>query len=158
MTITYAPSGNILSDESKAIVIPVNTMGIAGAGLARQWALQYPDEHHLYGIVCRDKRFSIGEVLPVISAPNRLFLCFPTKIMPQRRSELVWIKDGLSDLRQLIPRLHITSLAIPALGCGLGGLSWQEVHPLITQYLRDQKIPIHVYLPKSLHGVTFARR
>ena len=32
MTITYITSGNILTDESKAIVIPVNTMGIAGAG------------------------------------------------------------------------------------------------------------------------------
>jgi len=40
MTITYVTSGNILTDESKAIVIPVNTMGIAGAGLARQWKIQ----------------------------------------------------------------------------------------------------------------------
>ena len=89
MTVTYITSGNILHDQSKAIVIPVNTMGIAGAGLARQWKIQYPDEHHLYGIVCKDKRFNIGEVLPVISAPNRLFICFPTKIVPQKRSELV---------------------------------------------------------------------
>ena len=95
MTITYVTSGNILSDESKAIVIPVNTMGIAGAGLARQWKIQYPDEHHLYGIVCKDKRFNIGEVLACVSVPNRLFLCFPTKIVPQKRSELAWIEERI---------------------------------------------------------------
>ena len=148
MTITYVTSGNILSDESKAIVIPVNTMGIAGAGLARQWKIQYPDEHRLYGIVCKDKRFSIGEVLPVISAPNRLFLCFPTKIIPQKRSELVWIEDGLSDLRQLIPTLLIKSIALPALGCGLGGLPWRDVKPLIEKHLGNLHIPVRVYLPR----------
>ena len=148
MTITYVASGNILSDEFKAIVIPVNTMGIAGAGLARQWALQYPDEHRLYGIVCKDKRFSIGEVLPVISAPNRLFLCFPTKIVPQKRSEIAWIEDGLYDLNQMIPNLLIKSLALPALGCGLGGLPWKDVKPLIEKYLGGLKIPVRVYLPR----------
>lgn len=148
MTITYVASGNILSDECKAIVIPVNTMGIAEAGLARQWALQYPDEHRLSGIVCMDKRFSIGEVLPVISAPNRLFLCFPTKIVPQKRSELVWIEDGLSDLRQLIPTLLVKSIALPALGCGLGGLPWKDVSPLIEKHLGGVKIPVRVYLPR----------
>lgn len=148
MTTTYVTSGNILSDESKAIVIPVNTLGIAGAGLARQWALHYPDEHRLYGIVCKHKRFSIGEVLPVISAPDRLFLCFPTKIVPQKRSELVWIEDGLSDLRRLIPTLLIQSLALPALGCGLGGLPWREVRPLIEKHLGGLKIPVRVYLPR----------
>jgi O-acetyl-ADP-ribose deacetylase (regulator of RNase III) len=148
VTITYITSGNILSDESKVIVIPVNTMGIAGAGLARQWKIQYPDEHRLYGIVCKDQRFNIGEVLPVISTPGRLFLCFPTKIVPQKRSELVWIEDGLSDLRRLISTLRIQSLALPALGCGLGGLLWKDVRPLIEKYLGGLKIPVRVYLPR----------
>ncbi len=52
MNITYITSGNILTDESKAIVIPINTMGIAGTGLALKWRIQYPDEHRLCGIVC----------------------------------------------------------------------------------------------------------
>ncbi|MBI1856354.1 MAG: macro domain-containing protein [Chloroflexi bacterium] len=147
MTIKYI-TGNILRDKSHAIVIPVNTLGIAGAGLAKQWALQYPDEHRLYAVVCKHKRFKVGEVLPVISASNRLFLCFPTKIVPRNRSELVWIEDGLSDLRRLIPALWIKSLALPALGCGLGGLPWKDVRPLIEKHLGGLKIPVRVYLPR----------
>ena len=79
MTITYITSGNILTDESKAIVIPVNTMGIAGAGLARQWKIQYPDEHRLYVEVCKDHRLNIGEVLALVSVPDRLFFAFPPR-------------------------------------------------------------------------------
>ncbi len=148
MTITYITSGSILTDESKAIVIPVNTMGIAGAGLARQWKIQYPDEHHQYVEVCKDKRFNIGEVLALVSISNRLFLCFPTKIVPQKRSELVWIEDGLPDLVRLVFTLQIKSLALPALGCGLGGLPWRDVKPLIEKHLGDLNIPVRVYLPR----------
>jgi len=147
MTIKFV-SGNILRDTSHAIVIPVNTLGIAGAGLAKQWALQYPDENRLYAIVCKHKRFKIGEVLPVISAPSRLFLCFPTKIVPRNRSELAWIEDGLSDLRRLIPTLWIGSLALPALGCGLGGLPWKDVRPLIERHLGDLNTVVNVYSPR----------
>ena len=148
MDITYVSTGNILIDESKAIVIPVNTMGIAGAGLARQWKIQYPDEHRLYVEVCKDHRLNIGEVLALVSVPDHLFLCFPTKIVPQKRSELVWIEDGLSDLRQLILTLLIKSIALPALGCGLGGLHWKDVKPLIEKHLGGLKIPVRVYLPR----------
>ena len=147
MTTTYVTSGNILTDESKAIVIPVNTMGIAGAGLARQWKIQYPDEHRLYVEVCKDHRLNIGEVLALVSVPDRLFLCFPTKIIPQKRSELAWIKNGLPDLVRLVFTLQIKSLALPALGCGLGGLPWWDVQPLIENHLGNLKIPVRVYLP-----------
>ena len=148
MTITYVTSGNILTDKSEAIVIPVNTMGIAGAGLARQWKIQYPDTHHLYVEVCKDQRLKIGEVLALVSVPDRLFICFPTKIVPQKRSELVWIEDGFPDLVQLVSTLQIKSLALPAVGCGLGGLPWRDVQPLIEKYLGNLRISVRAYLPK----------
>jgi len=141
-------TGDILRDHAEAIVIPVNTLGIAGAGLARQWKIQYPNEHRLYGIVCKDKRFNIGKVLPVISSPNRLFLCFPTKIVPQKRSELVWIEDGLSDLKRLVSTLRIRSLALPALGCGLGGLDWKTVRPLIETAFANSPADVRLYKPQ----------
>ena len=141
-------TGDILRDHAEAIVIPVNTLGIAGAGLARQWKIQYPNEHRLYGIVCKDKRFNIGKVLPVISSPNRLFLCFPTKIVPHKRSELAWIEDGLSDLKRLIPTLRIQSVALPALGCGLGGLDWKTVRPLIEAAFANSPADVRLYEPQ----------
>jgi len=141
-------TGDILRDHAEAIVIPVNTLGIAGAGLARQWKIQYPNEHRLYGIVCKDKRFNIGKVLPVISSPNRLFLCFPTKIVPRKRSELAWIEDGLSDLKRLIPTLRIQSVALPALGCGLGGLDWKIVRPLIEAAFVNSPADVRLYEPQ----------
>jgi O-acetyl-ADP-ribose deacetylase (regulator of RNase III) len=146
--ITYVYPGDILSDESEAIVIPVNTLGIAGAGLARQWKIQYPDEHRRYVLACKEKRLNIGEVLPVVSLSDHMFLCFPTKIAPRDRSKLEWVETGLSNLQWKATALWISSIALPALGCGLGGLPWEDVKPLIEKYLGCLDIPVRVYLPR----------
>ncbi|MFQ3610899.1 MAG: hypothetical protein SNJ72_05305, partial [Fimbriimonadales bacterium] len=40
------------------------------------------------------------------------------------------------------------SIAIPPLGCGLGGLRWQQVKPLIQKYLEPlQDVEVRVYEP-----------
>ena len=159
MTIKFI-SGNILGSELQAVVIPVNTLGIAGAGLARQWAIRYPAEVRVYITACKDKRLKVGGILPVLSSvDDHIFLCFPTKIAPQERSELIWIEDGLSELKRLVPHLRIQSLAVPALGCGLGGLRWNEVESLIERHLAELKALIHVYPPSLNHQrAIFSRR
>ena len=82
----------------------------------------------------------IGKVLSVKDGTGAL-VCLPTKTLPQYPSELKYIEKGLVALRQLIRSKEIKSLAIPALGCGLGGLSWADVQPLIEQYLRRSGNP-----------------
>lgn len=150
MAIKYK-QGNILNDTSRAIVIPVNTLGIAGAGLARQWALKHPQLHQVYAAACRDKKkpFKVGTILP-LRTPERIFLCFPTKIVPQRRSDLEWIEDGLYALKRYVSTRQIRSIAIPALGCGLGGLPWEEVKPLIESYFGELTVRVNVYPPRRV--------
>jgi O-acetyl-ADP-ribose deacetylase (regulator of RNase III) len=41
----------------------------------------------------------------------------------------------------------IASLALPALGCGNGGLEWSDVGPLIYRKLNKLAIDIEVYAP-----------
>jgi hypothetical protein len=60
---------------------------------------------------------------------------FATKDDCRNPSELIWIDDGLAYLAQMIMKLEFRSIAIPPLGCGLDGLDWNEVRPLIEQHL-----------------------
>lgn len=55
------------------------------------------------------------------------------------------VNHCLKRLRHQIEVEKITSLAIPALATGVGGLKWSEVKPLIEQHLGDLPIPIFVY-------------
>ena len=51
----------------------------------------------------------------------------------------------LRHLRQAIEKEGITSLALPKLATGVGGLDWDSVRPLIAQHLGDLGIPIYLY-------------
>jgi O-acetyl-ADP-ribose deacetylase (regulator of RNase III) len=64
---------------------------------------------------------------------------FPTKRHWKGKSCIEDIKSGLADLIGFVQQRQIRSVAIPPLGCGLGGLNWEEVRPLITEAF--QSIP-----------------
>jgi len=68
-----------------------------------------------------------------IKGPRRYIINFPTKQHWKSNSRLVDISAGLEDLVSVVKEQGISSIAIPALGCGNGGLDWRVVRPLIEQ-------------------------
>jgi O-acetyl-ADP-ribose deacetylase (regulator of RNase III) len=60
---------------------------------------------------------------------------FPTKRKWREKSRMEDIESGLTALVDKLRRLKTASVAIPPLGCGLGGLNWSEVRPLIERAL-----------------------
>lgn len=150
--INIVTNQNFLSDTSDGIVIPVNTAGVPGAGLALSWAKQYPDAAKLYKTACRNHSFGIGNILVVattpINKPLQHFLCFPTKEHWRNPSRMEYIEAGLPVLAKTCERLQLTSIAVPALGCGLGGLHWQDVNPVLIQYLGGHDMTVRLYPPK----------
>lgn len=79
------------------------------------------------GSSCRQCRGGPG------SRPRRLFN-FPTKRRWRDDSRLDDIEAGLRARLAEVPRLKPASMAVPALGCGLGGLAWADVKPLIEPH------------------------
>jgi O-acetyl-ADP-ribose deacetylase (regulator of RNase III) len=65
------------------------------------------------------------------------------------RSWLADIDSGLRDLRRVLRELEIASVAVPPLGCGLGGLSWADVRPRIEDALADLPTRVLVYEPQG---------
>ena len=118
--------GNLLAAEVDALVNAVNTVGVMGKGLARAFAA--------YRQACAAGSVTIGAMFVVDRAPAspRWIVNFPTKRHWRARSHLDDIRLGLVDLVAQVERRGIASIAIPALGCGLGGLDWAEVRPMIV--------------------------
>ena len=61
------------------------------------------------------------------------------------RATLPHVNHALRELRHLIDSEKFTSLALPRLSTGVGGLDWDDVYPLIQQHLGDLDIPVYVY-------------
>ena len=75
------------------------------------------------------------------------FLLFATKQHCKQPADLGGIAQGLAWIGENFRRQGITSLAMPALGCGLGRLSWSDVGPLMCRELSALGIPVWIYLP-----------
>ena len=131
--------GNIFDTAADALVNPVNCVGVAGAGLALQFRQRYPHSVQRYSAACRR-----GEVKPghgIITRTGRdepaYIVHLPTKRHWRDDSRLEDIEAGLFNLAGVIDQLRITSIAIPPLGCGLRGLRWEDVKPLIETAFAD---------------------
>jgi O-acetyl-ADP-ribose deacetylase (regulator of RNase III) len=56
------------------------------------------------------------------------------------------VTHALKELRRIIEEQGITSVALPRLATGVGGLEWADVEPLIESHLGDLRIPVIVYV------------
>lgn len=125
----------MLQAEADALVNPVNVVGVMGKGLALDFKRSYPAMFEAYARAARSGQLRMGrmdvhEVAPTGS--RRYVINFPTKAHWRDKSRLGDIRDGLADLVSVSQRLGLASIAVPALGCGLGGLAWPQVEPLVV--------------------------
>lgn len=153
VTMIIYQTGNILHDQADAIINTVNTVGVMGKGLALQFKKAFPDNFKAYKKACDDKSLVIGQVLSVplnsISAPFYV-INFPTKAHWKGHSKLEFIEQGLNSLKAEVKRLELKSVAIPALGSGLGGLPWQQVELFIKEHLADMPdVEWRIYPPQA---------
>lgn len=126
-----------------AIVVPVNTKGVPGAGLAKEVAKRYPEWAKRYRKAFpRGNNLKAGEkvCLHYIAECERNFwISLPTKAHWRDSTSASVIEAGLEVLSDALahahPRWKRVPLAVPALGCGLGGAKWEEVYPLLVKYL-----------------------
>jgi O-acetyl-ADP-ribose deacetylase (regulator of RNase III) len=149
--ITYK-TGNLLDAPVQALVNTVNTVGVLGKGIALQFKNNFPENTKAYLQAVKDGSLQLGtvQVVPVNTiGPVQYIINFPTKGHWRYPSRLEWIKNGLADLRAKIIQNHIQSIALPPLGCGNGGLNWQEVKPLIEAALADLPVEVLVYEPSA---------
>ena len=159
--------GDMFFSNLQTLTISVNLQGVMGKGLASRAKYQFPDVYVAYQDACRSKRItatkpylykregSLDEELADFGAdlatPNAVkwFLLFATKRKWRENSRLEDIEGGLDWVRRNFIQQGIQSLAMPALGCGLGGLNWKDVGPLMCKYLHGIGIDVAIYLPRE---------
>ncbi|MGH7145381.1 MAG: type II toxin-antitoxin system antitoxin DNA ADP-ribosyl glycohydrolase DarG [Planctomycetota bacterium] len=133
-------AGDILREETEAIVNTVNCVGIMGRGIALQFKNAYPANFKAYEAACKRGEVQPGRmfVFPTGQLTNpRLIVNFPTKRHWKGNSRIEDIDSGLHALIEVLREHAIKSIAIPPLGCGLGGLDWLVVRQHIERALKN---------------------
>jgi O-acetyl-ADP-ribose deacetylase (regulator of RNase III) len=128
--------GDILKADAEALVNTVNCVGIMGRGVALQFKKAFPSNFKAYEVACKANQVQPGKMF--VHDLNHLYnprfiINFPTKRHWKSNSRIEDIRSGLTDLITVVQQQYIRSIAIPPLGCGLGGLNWEDVKPIITE-------------------------
>ena len=143
--------GDLFQTDMDTIVITVNCVGVMGKGIALEMKNKAPEAYEKYLNLCSAGKMKIGESIiydeDLESLNGKKLLFFPTKSHWRTPSKLFEIKSGLKHFVENYGTMGIQSIAFPALGCGNGGLNWNDVKPMMIEYLEDLDIDIEIYLP-----------
>lgn len=147
--ITYL-RGNLLEDDAQALVNTVNTVGVMGKGIALQFKQRFPANFVAYAQACKLGQVQTGRMF--VTEPGELtgprwVVNFPTKQHWRDPSRMECVVDGLQDLRDFLMSNAVQSIALPALGAGLGGLPWAVVRGHIEAALGDLAVDVRMYEP-----------
>lgn len=148
-------NGDIFKAPCEALVNPVNCVGISGKGLAKEFKKRFPDAFIEYARACKAGDIKIGAVFATPAnkpAPSEklkppFVVHFPTKQHWRDDSFKAYITEGLVALRLHIMEARYRTIAIPALGCGNGGLEWSWVGPTIEDALQNVDAEVYLYEP-----------
>jgi len=144
--------GNLLAADVEALVNTVNTVGVMGKGIALQFKRAFPEMFKAYAAAADHGELELGRMhvwqSERLEGP-RYIINFPTKGHWRSSSRLADIDAGLDDLARVIDKYRIGSIAVPPLGCGHGGLAWDDVAPLIRTKLDLPGVDVRIYPPNG---------
>jgi O-acetyl-ADP-ribose deacetylase (regulator of RNase III) len=158
--VTYG-SGDLLAADTEALINTVNCVGVMGKGIALQFKRRYPEMFRAYEKACKRGDIAIGKMFVVetgeLEGPKYI-INFPTKKHWRGSSRLAYIEAGLVDLIRVVRELDITSVAVPPLGVGNGGLDWTDVEPrLVSAFQELPDVHAVIYPPsggaRAIEGV-----
>jgi O-acetyl-ADP-ribose deacetylase (regulator of RNase III)/uncharacterized protein YwgA len=151
--------GDLFASEAQTLVNTVNCVGVMGKGVALEFKKRFPRMARDYADRCNRSEVRLGEPYLYLDETGARIVNFPTKGHWRSPSRLADVERGLDHLAAHVDEWGVTSLALPPLGCGNGGLEWSEVGPLIYAKLQGLPIDVEVYAPygtpKSELGIEF---
>lgn len=141
--------GDMFATEADIRVNTVNCVGAMGAGVALAFKRRNPEMFKQYQADCKVGKVRPGEMYVWKSLTGDWIVNFPTKRDWRDPSRYEDIESGLAALRDYLLELGNVSVALPALGCGNGGLEWTKVSAMIEKSLEGLDAHIKVFAPSA---------
>lgn len=140
--------GNIFDTEAKMIGHGVNACGVMGGGIALQFRERYPAMHEAYVNICK------AATNPLESLPGKVMFweesdfCVAnlfTQDKPGPNARYSWTISALKDAFEVAEEYKFSSIAIPRIGCGIGGLDWAQMYYYLLEAFGEHEIDLEVW-------------
>lgn len=143
--ITYI-KGNIFESSADALVNPVNCVGVMGKGLAKEFKYHFPKNYEAYKRYCDAEQLRPGEIFFSFEK-NTAIINVATKDHWRDESTYQWVAQVIDMIKYFCIREKVKSVAIPALGCGNGGLRWNVVKSFFDEKFKDVNFKVEIFEP-----------
>lgn len=122
----------------------VNSQGSMAGGIAKEFARRYPDMRDNYADLCERGRIRPGRVL-IHGASDHYVMNMVTQVNPGADASYRLVDEALDNTIRVCKSLGIETLAIPQIGCGIGGLLWGKVKGIIEENATHHNFNIQVW-------------
>jgi O-acetyl-ADP-ribose deacetylase (regulator of RNase III) len=142
-------TGDIFTTQSKGIGHGVNVAGVMGHGIAVQFKQRFPDMYSAYNTLCRQGHLLPGETMIWEPAPGLFVYNIASQDEPGRNASYAWLEQGVKAALIHADENGLTTIALPRIGSGIGGLNEREVELLLSQTVAPFKTSIEIWtLPR----------
>lgn len=131
-------SGDLFFSDALALGHGVNIRGFMNAGIAKEFRIRFPEMYTEYQDLCRGGDLYAGHVMPWRTPKgNRWVYNLASQNDPGPYARLEWLDSSVREMVQHASRQAIPKVALPRIGCGIGGLEWSDVERVLSGIARD---------------------
>ena len=134
--------------QAQALAHGCNCQGSMGAGIATGFRDRYPEMYAEYRRRCKaePRRFNLGSAFLWKAADRPWVFNLGTQEGVWRaRASYEAIEAALRSMRRRANREGVSTIAVPRIGAGHGGLSWRKVRAVIEKAFKDWRGTLYVY-------------
>ena len=137
--------GDMFATPYDVLVNAVNCVGVMGKGLALTFRNKYPNNYTQYAQVCKSKQLRPGQIF-VTDINGQIIINAATKDHWRDPSYEEWVINTIVHIATWLT-LHpsVKTIAVPKLGCGLGGLDWNRIRPVMEEAFSDCPQDIYIF-------------
>lgn len=136
--------GNLFDTSLTHIGHGVNTKGVMGAGIAKEFRDRFPENYRVYKEWCDKKLFDPGETIAYLDVDQTNVKTYwvhniASQDKPGANARYDWLESALWRSVEIVVEKGETSIAIPLIGCGIGGLEWSRVEDIL--FTIEESVP-----------------
>lgn len=148
-------TGDLFRATTQAIGHGVNCRGLMGAGIAKDFRRRWPEMYSEYRKLCDEGILRPGQIYPyrVSSLADIDYKLMPpwyviniaSQEHPGPDASYVWLEQGVEAALKFCTERHLESLALPQIGCGIGGLSWETAREVLERVQLKYDVTLEVW-------------
>ena len=130
-------TGDLFNTTAPALAHGVNVRGVMGAGIAKPFKERFPLMYEEYALMCKHQTLLPGQTFAYYAGNGRWVYNVASQRDPGPDARVTWFVKGMIDALIHARRYEVREIALPQIGCGIGGLSYEnDVLPALERLER----------------------